>query len=140
MKVVKRLSDACIAHRLTDGYKGKCSNVHGHNYHFEVCLSSNKLDKYGMVLDFGVIKKMFDSWIQDNWDHCTLVRKDDKLFVDCLQKLESNYYLIDNINPTAEFMSKYLFDKFVKVLDCNIKLESVKVWETDTSYAKYENL
>ena len=57
-KVTKRLKDANIAHRLLN-YKGACENIHGHTYHFEIDISSDKLNELGMVIDFNEIKTKF---------------------------------------------------------------------------------
>ena len=33
-------------------YRGKCENVHGHNYRVRVLVRGEKLDKVGMLADF----------------------------------------------------------------------------------------
>ena len=43
------------AHNLR-GYKGKCEELHGHNWKVEVEVGSKKLDKTGMVMDFTYLK------------------------------------------------------------------------------------
>ena len=45
------------------GYDGKCKNVHGHSYKLSVTvigkpISNNTNVKYGMVIDFGDLKKI----------------------------------------------------------------------------------
>ena len=62
-----------MAHAL-HGYDGKCKNIHGHSYHLDVCVIgtpiSNEDDtKYGMVIDFGDLKKIVKSEIVDILDH-----------------------------------------------------------------------
>ncbi len=44
------------AHNLR-GYKGKCEDLHGHNWRVEICVKSKELDKIGMLLDFKYLKK-----------------------------------------------------------------------------------
>ncbi len=142
-EITKRLKDASIAHRLLN-YNGPCENLHGHTYHFEVSVESKKLDELGLVVDFGELKKMFDNWIQANWDHSTLIFDKDKELLEAMKKLKKgNRHYILPTNTTAENMSKFLFEKFSEILqshrkkDC-IKLKNVKVWETDTSLANYK--
>ena len=52
---VKIEADFSSAHNLR-GYKGKCEELHGHNWKIELVASSEKLDKAGMVLDFKYLK------------------------------------------------------------------------------------
>ena len=143
--VTKCLSNAAVSHRLRNGYPGKCKNNHGHEYFYEVTLSSDTLDRYGMVIDFGEIKKMFDTWIQENWDHASVVSIHDEDYYNFLLKDEQRAYVIDldqtkETNTTAEWMSQFLFETFETILNkkyAHIQLDEVKVWETETSYASY---
>ncbi len=43
------------AHRLV-GYKGKCEELHGHNFAVEIYLSGESLGNDGMLVDFKTIK------------------------------------------------------------------------------------
>jgi len=158
--VTKDLEEAAISHRLGNGYPHKCLNLHGHNYHFQVTIRSEHLDRYGMVIDFGTIKKLFSDWIQKNWDHATLVSKSDITLLNFLQLEEQRFYTFPAyVNTTAEYMSKYLFKKFTTLMNdaiakavgdsindkektqpplCNcVELVEVKVWETKSSVATY---
>jgi len=58
------------AHRLC-GYLGACSNLHGHNWKVRVGLKTDKLDEIGMAMDFGIIKSILQS-ILDELDHAYL--------------------------------------------------------------------
>jgi len=141
--VTKRLSDASICHRLGNGYRHKCAHQHGHNYSFEVTIRGEQLDKYGMVIDFGDIKKYLDTWIQDNWDHATIVAEDDKPLMTFLQETAQRMYSVSaGNNTTAEWMSKFLFIKFSQIIEKkvgeHIKVCETKVWETKDSYATYK--
>ena len=145
--VTKRLSNAAVSHRLRNGYPGKCKNNHGHEYFYDVTLSADTLNQYGMVIDFGDIKKMFDKWIQDNWDHGTVVSVHDTSYHEWLKKEGQRFYLIDEdqsieTNTTAEWMSCFIFETFESLLKekgfHNVQLDEVKIWETETSYASYK--
>lgn len=116
--VTKQLDDFCYGHRLGKGYSKKCINYHGHNGQVQVTLGANGLDKYDMVIDFGEIKKLFNTWVQDNWDHATMVSKSDKALLEFLEKEENKHFVIpENQNSTAEFMSRFLFEKFEELLE-----------------------
>ena len=40
------------------GYKGKCENVHGHNYRVRMDVKGDRLDSIGLLVDFGHVKKI----------------------------------------------------------------------------------
>ena len=140
-KVTKRLRDANIAHRLLN-YDGPCKNIHGHTYHFEITIGSDKLDSLGMVIDFNEIKKICDDFIQDNFDHGFLIWKEDQELLELVNKIETKKYIFSK-NTTAENLAEFLFHSFraeiEKNKENNCELIEVKVWETETSVATYTN-
>lgn len=144
--VVKKLSfDA--AHRLYK-YEGKCANIHGHYYQVFVHLSTTSLDARKISLDFGVIKKYFQNWLDEKWDHKLILNIEDPLN-EHLEFLVKNAKLfgielpfVMPYNPTAEGMSEYLATVvFPRILSENkvlAKVTCVEVWETPTSYSVYK--
>jgi 6-pyruvoyltetrahydropterin/6-carboxytetrahydropterin synthase len=64
LKVITRFA---AAHQLTM-VGTKCENLHGHNWKVEVYVTGQKLDKAGVLVDFGVIKK-YVAQIMSNLDH-----------------------------------------------------------------------
>lgn len=104
------------AHRLR-GYKGKCENIHGHNWKVGVAVSSNTLNKIGIVTDFKDVKKQLKD-ILDDMDHKDLN--------------ELPYF--KNVNPTSENIAKFVFSELKKN---KLLVSSVSVWETDNSRATY---
>ena len=108
------------AAHLLRGYRGKCESRHGHNWKVEVTISSEKLNKTGMVCDFKEAKSIL-SKILVLLDH-----KD-------LNKLT----FFKKKNPTSESIAEFIFSKFQKKLKPPLKLKSVSVWETPTSSATY---
>ena len=62
------------------GYDGKCKNVHGHSYKLSVTVIGTPIGdasnvKFGMVIDFGDLKKIVLSEIVDKFDHATVFNK-----------------------------------------------------------------
>jgi 6-pyruvoyltetrahydropterin/6-carboxytetrahydropterin synthase len=55
------------AHNLRN-YKGKCENLHGHNYKVRVTLSGRELDETGLLYDFVHLKQVIQSVIR-SLDH-----------------------------------------------------------------------
>ncbi|MSQ32213.1 MAG: 6-carboxytetrahydropterin synthase [Dehalococcoidia bacterium] len=129
-KVTKAI-DFCYGHRLRD-YDGKCKNVHGHNGRAEFDLTSAKLDKRSMVVDFSDIADAMRNWINNNLDHAMLMRKDDPM-LPIFKKNKQPCYVMDN-NPTAESIAKLLFDK---ASEHGFPVAEVRMWETPTSFATY---
>lgn len=102
-------------------YKGKCENVHGHNYRVQVAVEGEKLNGAGLLVDFADLKAAIRSLV-DRLDH------------QFLNDLEP----FTQINPSAENLAKYLSDGIhAQVAGQGARLRAVTVWETDTSSATY---
>ena len=108
------------AHFLRN-YKGKCENLHGHNWKVEVTVSSETLDDAGMAIDFTILKQKTNAIIQQ-LDHRHLN--------------EISHFA--NLNPSSENIAAYIFNLLKEELkDTNVMLANVSVWESDTSRASY---
>jgi len=105
------------------GYKGKCENVHGHNYRVRVTLEGDSLDSIGLLYDFIHLKQMIKDVIQ-TLDH----------------RFMNEIPPFDTINPSAENIAKYFYQQAAQKLPKaanGARLASVTVWESDTTYAAY---
>jgi len=125
------------------GYDGKCRNVHGHSYKLAVTIigkpiSDNNNVKYGMVLDFGDLKKIVKKEIVDVFDHATIFNKNTP-HVEIAQELEKrgHYIILLDYQPTSEMMLIDFAKRISEKLTDNIKLHSLKLSETGTSYAEW---
>ena len=107
------------AHRLR-GYKGKCENLHGHNWKVEVSLCSGSLDRTGMLIDFKKAKAILKR-VLGVLDH-TLINE--------IPHFKEH-------NPTSETVAEYIFNNYKKKIKPTLVLESVSVWETPGSCATY---
>lgn len=125
------------------GYDGKCKNVHGHSYKLDVTVIGTPIDdtsnvKYGMVIDFGDLKKIVKEEIVNVFDHATVFNKNTP-HVDLANELASrghNVLLVD-YQPTSEMMVIDFAQKIKSRLPENIQLFSLKLQETATSYAEW---
>ena len=110
MITAERYHDISCGHRVA-GHESKCRYLHGHNYriHF-VIASATELDSIGRVMDFSVIKSKLCMWLEDNWDHKTLIWEYDELLSD-LKKVAEDSIVVTPFNPTAENMAKYLVEE-----------------------------
>jgi 6-pyruvoyltetrahydropterin/6-carboxytetrahydropterin synthase len=123
----------CAGHRLF-GYTGPCKNIHGHNYKVQVTFNGNSLDGMGFLVDFSVLKEKINPIINE-LDHCIMLNSFDPL-VGLLHGLTEMVILPNN--PTVENIAKLLFKKIDQAGIENVTLESVKVWETDTSFVEVQ--
>ena len=105
------------------GYRGKCENVHGHNYKVRVTVAGPELDSVGLLCDFVHLKKA----IRD------VIRALDHKYLNELSPFDVQ-------NPSAENIARYLYDETSKQMPPQPNgagIASVTVWETDSSFAVY---
>ena len=125
------------------GYDGKCKNVHGHSYKLSVTvigqpITDNTNVKFGMVIDFGDLKKIVKEEIVNVFDHATVFNKNTP-HVELAKELQDrghNVLLVD-YQPTSEMMVIDFSKKISKRLPEHIKLHSLKLQETDSSFAEW---
>ncbi|MGJ5643127.1 6-pyruvoyl trahydropterin synthase family protein [Formosa sp. S-31] len=125
------------------GYDGKCKNVHGHSYKLSVTvigtpITDNSNVKFGMVIDFGDLKKIVKHEIVDVFDHATVFNKNTP-HIELAKELETRGHnvLLVNYQPTSEMMVIDFAQKIQKHLPDHIQLHSLKLQETDTSFAEW---
>ena len=108
------------AHQLR-GYKGKCENLHGHNWRVQVAVSSVKLNDIGMAIDFHEMKKLTNEALSA-LDHSFL----------------NDVFPFTEINPSSENIAKWLYDLLKKKIANNdVAISAVTVWESDTASTTY---
>lgn len=143
-KITKQLSIFSAAHRLVHGYQGKCKDLHGHNYQISVTLTTDTLDKHGFVMDFSDIKALLDNWVQNHWDHATLVSEADPILLAFVREQKQTHYVLPNqVNTTAEALAAHAFDVFNDLLktqhNTSVQLRKVTVWESPQAKASYRS-
>lgn len=125
------------------GYDGKCKNVHGHSYKLSVTvigepISDQQNVKLGMVIDFGDLKTIVKREIVDVFDHATVFNKNTP-HIELANELKTrghNVILVD-YQPTSEKMILDFAEKIRNYLPEHIKLHSLKLQETETSFAEW---
>ncbi len=125
------------------GYDGKCRNVHGHSYRLSVTVIGTPLQdknnsKYGMVIDFGDLKRIVSSEIVDKYDHATVFNKNTP-HLEIAKELERNghHIVLVDYQPTSEMMLLDFAQKIQAKLPDNAKLYALKLQETETSFAEW---
>lgn len=120
MYKLKIITDFDAAHQLR-GYKGKCENIHGHNWKVEVEVISETLDEIGIAIDFKELKKNVDE----------IISQLDHTFINQIPPFTQ-------INPSSENIARWIYislkDKFNTT---PVRLYSVTVWESDHASATY---
>lgn len=119
-KVTKRVS-ICAAHSLPAlPPEHQCHRVHGHNYTVEITLSAQRLDNFGMVLDYNILSQLVKKFDHQN--------------------------LNDFFEPTtAENFCNVLWDTLEQAVlmqlnrgadpKGHVRIESVKIMETENNIA-----
>jgi 6-pyruvoyltetrahydropterin/6-carboxytetrahydropterin synthase len=110
------------AHQLR-GYKGKCENLHGHNYKIEIFARGRELDHIGLLVDFGELKTAADD-IVTYLDHRNINE---------LPPFDAE------LNPSAENLARYILERVAaQVGDERVQVYKVRCYETPTSVATYQ--
>jgi len=125
------------------GYDGKCRNVHGHSYKLSVTVIGRPITdtshvKLGMVIDFGDLKKIVKEEIVDQFDHATVFNKNTPHVELAKELLDRGHNVIlADYQPTSENMVIDFASKIGARLPENIRLHSLKLQETETSFAEW---
>jgi len=102
-------------------YKGKCENVHGHNYKVRVTVAGEKLNSAGLLMDFVDLRSEIKATVE-RLDHRFL----------------NEVPPFDRLNPSAENLAKHIFDEVEPhARNQGLQVNAVTVWETDTTSATY---
>lgn len=125
------------------GYDGKCKNVHGHSYKLSVTvigspITDNTNAKFGMVIDFSDLKKIVKEEIVGQFDHATVFNENTP-HIELANELKSrgHHVILVNYQPTSENMVIDFSNKIKNLLPENIKLHSLRLQETETSFAEW---
>jgi len=111
------------AHSLR-GYDGNCANMHGHNWDVEAYIQCTKLNKLGIAVDFKKVTKIIKN-VLNKLDHTNL----------------NEVAEFNSINPTAENISKFLYNELSGRLNTEfIKLVKIVVFESPDYGSSYQEI
>ncbi len=121
------------AHRLLHlPEEHKCSHLHGHNYIVRICFSGD-LDERGFVIDYGDLEPL-KSIIDRKLDHRVLIAESDLELIGFCTSLNTNMAVLPIENTSAEYLAKYLYDKFHKI---GFEVSQIIISETPKTWAIY---
>ncbi len=130
------------AHALY-GYDGKCKNIHGHGYQLDVTLIGEPITdetnpKFGMVMDFGDVKKIVNASVVDVFDHGLILNQNSphQGIAQNLEELGHKVILVD-YQPSSENMIVDFAQRIQKDLPKHVSLFSLKLKETETAFAEW---
>jgi len=116
-----RVEDSFSSAHNLKGYRGKCEDLHGHNWKVEIGVTAERLDRLGLVIDFKVIKGYLRE-VLDKLDHRHLNRM--------------RYF--KRVNPSSENIARYIYERLsLKLQRRGIHLKDVRVWESESASAIY---
>lgn len=110
------------AHNLRS-YKGKCEDLHGHNYKVRVTLAGPELDATGLLYDFVHLKQVIQGVIR-SLDH----------------KYLNELKPFDVLNPSAENIARHIYEQTALQMRATANgaaISSITVWESDVTAATY---
>ena len=129
------------AHAL-GGYDGPCREIHGLSYRLFVTIkgepSTDPMNpKQGMVMDFGVLKKIVNEEIISHFDHALVLRSTaDEGLRRVLAEQFDNVVTVE-YQPTCENMLDDFAHRLMKRLPEGVMLHSLRLHETASSYAEW---
>ncbi len=138
---ITKIFDFDVAHALYN-YKGLCRSIHGHSYKLYVTVSGkpepdDNSAEFGMLMDFGILKKLIKDNIVAVFDHSLLLYKKDNIKnISEENPLFCRTHVLD-FQPTCENMVCYFSEIIKSKLPSDIKLFSLKLHETPNSYAEW---
>ncbi len=108
------------AHQLR-GYKGKCENLHGHNWRVQINVLAERLNDIDIAIDFHDLRSIAGEIVAP-LDHAFL----------------NDVFPFTEKNPSSENIAKWIFDTLKKKINNdNLRVAAVTVWESETASASY---
>jgi len=140
MQDITRKGTFDAAHRVMN-QKFKCFSLHGHLYQYELTFEYNDELPIGYAIDFQEIKRIGCQWIDEYFDHGTIINPHDTVLIQACKDLGSKYWLMslkgtnEYCNPSAENIAKELFLGVSYLLNSdNLKLKQIRLYETPNCY------
>ena len=130
-----------MAHAL-EKYDGLCKNIHGHSYKLRVTVVGTPLEnsispKNGMLIDFSDLKQIVEQSIISKYDHALVLSSQTDVATINLLRKHYGRVMIVNFQPTSEQLLIEFANILQKALPSNVSLHSLRLDETDTSYAEW---
>jgi len=127
----------------------KCQFPHGHTRKVEFVIEADELDENEMVCDFKIVKEVIEEYL-DSLDHSLCMNTADPMYAQFKKAYGDRVIGFENQDPTTEVLAKTIYDVFQTRLSeyakqphpkyplrPDMRIVSVRVWETSSSWAEY---
>lgn len=146
----KKFGNFSVAIRQWKAQHSHCQLLHGYAFEFKIWFASKEdveekqLDEMNWIVDFGLFgRNGLKDWLNDLFDHTTLIEKDDPQ-LESFRAMEElgllKLVVMDQIG--AESASKLVFDKFNEVFSKTeggrVKVTKVECNENSNNSGIYE--
>ena len=126
----------------------RCRFPHGHTRRVEIVVESASLDANEMVCDFKAVKGWISEYL-DALDHAMCMNTGDHAYTEMRSRYGDRVVGFEGRDPTTEVMAEEIFRRVqtgmsehratggVYGLRDSVRLVSVRLWETSSSWAEY---
>jgi len=127
----------------------KCRFPHGHSRRVECVLEAPDLDGREMVCDFKVVKLVLEGYLA-GYDHALCMNTEDPAYGELKARYGDRVIGYESEDPTTEVLARDIFRHLRESLEAYrledredypvraaVRVVSVKVWETSSSWAEY---
>lgn len=149
MQTITRKGNFDAAHRIVN-HAGKCANLHGHTYLFELTIAFDEVkatlnddDNIGYPIDFADLKALALGYIDRYYDHALIYNPKDPELLKLMDGsnrwrvvpmwLKSGLYC----NPSVENIALQLFVELNALFimkECPFRMNALRLFETPNSY------
>jgi 6-pyruvoyltetrahydropterin/6-carboxytetrahydropterin synthase len=121
MYELKVITDFAAAHKL-QMVGEKCENLHGHNWKVEAFVKGERLNKAGVLMDFGILKKHLAE-VMDTIDH---------------KFLNELPFFSQEFQPSSENIAHYIAQQLEeRIQSPDVRVDRVNAWESNNACATY---
>jgi 6-pyruvoyltetrahydropterin/6-carboxytetrahydropterin synthase len=128
---------------MLEGYDGLCREIHGHSYRLFVTIkgepqSDTESPKLGMVMDFGLLKRIVNEQIVERLDHSFMMRNTltaEQVATELGYRFSK--IVLTDYQPTCENMLADFAERLLEALPDEVELYSLRLHETATSFAEW---
>ena len=140
---ITRVFEFDSAHRVMNE-RVKCYNLHGHRFKAELTFDFDETKAIGYAIDFKELKRIVGTWLDENFDHATILNPKDSDTIEFIRKNGWKLYVMGmgndlDINPSAENIASEIFaamDIVFRTNFSNITISSVKLYETPNCFVE----
>ena len=130
-------------------HPGRCRYPHGHTRRVELVLEADTLDENGMIVDFKALSEALRGCLEE-YDHSICMNTDDPMFAVMKEAYGERVIAFAGQDPTSEVIARRLYDTCLEQIRAyrerpdatyrvrpEVRLASVRVWETSSAWAEY---